>query len=116
MPSIRNVGGVGPQPFFVCASHFKRSNQWKRHGHVNMFIYLFIYLFIYMLRRTTFSARASNRKEGELSFSHFYNSNHWKRTLKMIFKGSGCFQFPEAVFASTAKKAYALQNGDHYKL
>ena len=34
----------------------------------------------------------------------------------MIFKGSGCFQFPEAVFTSTAKKAYALQNGDHYKL
>ena len=32
----------------------------------------------------------------------------------MIFKGSGCFQFPEAVFTSTAKKAYALQNGDHY--
>ena len=27
----------------------------------------------------------------------------------MIFKGSGCFQFPEAVFTSTAKKAYALQ-------
>ena len=29
----------------------------------------------------------------------------------MIFKGSGCFQFPEAVFTSTAKKAYALMNG-----
>ena len=30
MPRIRNVGGVRPKPFFVCASHFKRSNQWKR--------------------------------------------------------------------------------------
>ena len=29
----------------------------------------------------------------------------------MIFKGSGCFQFLEAVFTSTAKKAYVLQNG-----
>ena len=28
-----NVGGVRPQPFFVCASRFKRSNQWKRHEH-----------------------------------------------------------------------------------
>ena len=33
------------------------------------------------------------------------HSNHWKRTLKMIFKGSGCFQFPEAVVISTAKES-----------
>ena len=32
------------------------------------------------------------------------HSNHWKRTLKMIFKESGCFQFPEAVVTSTAKE------------
>ena len=31
------------------------------------------------------------------------HSNHWKRALKMIFKGSGCFQFPEVVVTSTAK-------------
>ena len=31
--------------------------------------------------------------------------NHWKRALKMIFKGSGCFQFPEAVVPSTAKES-----------
>ena len=31
------------------------------------------------------------------------HSNHWKWVLKMIFKGSGCFQFPEAVVTSTAK-------------
>ena len=29
----RNVGGIRPQPFIVCASRFRRSNQWKRHGH-----------------------------------------------------------------------------------
>ena len=31
--------------------------------------------------------------------------NHWKRALKMIFKGSGCFQFPEVVVTSTAKES-----------
>ena len=41
----------------------------------------------------------------ELSVSNFYNGNHWKRALKMIFKGSGCFQFPEAVVISTAKES-----------
>ena len=32
------------------------------------------------------------------------HSNRWKWALKMI-KGSGCFQFPEAVVASTAKES-----------
>ena len=41
----------------------------------------------------------------ELNVSHSYNSNHWKRALKMIFKGSGCFQFPEAVVTSTVKES-----------
>ena len=42
----------------------------------------------------------------ELSVSHFLkHSNHWKRALKMIFKGSGCFQFPEVVITSTAKES-----------
>ena len=31
--SICNVGGVRPKLFFVCAGRFKRSNQWKLHGH-----------------------------------------------------------------------------------
>ena len=35
----------------------------------------------------------------------FKHSNHWKRALKMIFKGSGCFQFPEVVITSTAKES-----------
>ena len=33
------------------------------------------------------------------------HGNHWKRALKMIFKESWCFQFPEAVVTSTAKKS-----------
>ena len=33
------------------------------------------------------------------------HSNHWKRALKMIFKGSGCFQFPEVVVTSTVKES-----------
>ena len=33
------------------------------------------------------------------------HSNHWKRALNMIFKGSGCFQFPEAVVTSEAKES-----------
>ena len=33
------------------------------------------------------------------------HSNHWKRALKMIFKGSGYFQFLEAVVTSTAKES-----------
>ena len=36
MPRIRNVGGVGPQPFFVCANRFKRSNQWNGAGTKNV--------------------------------------------------------------------------------
>ena len=32
MPRIRNVGGVRPPPFFVCAGRFKRSNQWNGTG------------------------------------------------------------------------------------
>ena len=33
------------------------------------------------------------------------HSNHWKQALKIIFKVSGCFQFPEAVVTSTAKES-----------
>ena len=33
------------------------------------------------------------------------HSNHWNRALKMIFKGSGCFQFPAVVVTSTAKES-----------
>ena len=43
------------------------------------------------------------------------HSNHWKRALKMIFKGSGCFQFPAVVVTLQLKKAYALLSVVHYK-
>ena len=33
------------------------------------------------------------------------HSNHWKRPIKMILKGSGCFNFPEAFVTSTAKES-----------
>ena len=45
----------------------------------------------------------------------FKNSNHWKQALKMIFKGSGCFQFPEVVITSSAKESLAVPNVVHYK-
>ena len=76
---------------------------------------LFIYLFIWYVG-PLFPPGLLIVKREELRVSHFEISSHWKRTLKIIFKGSGCFQFPEAVFTSTAKKAYALQNGDHYRM
>ena len=41
----------------------------------------------------------------ELSDGHFLKSNHWKPATKMIFKGSGCFQFPEAVVTSIVKES-----------
>ena len=33
------------------------------------------------------------------------HSNHWILALKMIFTGSGCFQFLEAVVTSTEKES-----------
>ena len=38
------------------------------------------------------------------------HSNHWT-ALKMIFKGSGCFQFTEAVVTSTAKESLLSTEG-----
>ena len=43
---------------------------------------------------------------GEVNYQPFLkHSNHWKRVLKMIFKESRCFQFPEAVVTSRAKES-----------
>ena len=33
------------------------------------------------------------------------HGNHWKRALKIVFKESRCFKFPEAVVTSTAKES-----------
>ena len=39
------------------------------------------------------------------------HSNHWKRALKMIFKGSGCFQFPEAVVCTVKESLRSTERG-----
>ena len=51
------------------------------------YIYLFIYLFIYMVRRTTFSARASNRKEGGVKFQSFLKQLPLETDTKNNFHG-----------------------------
>ena len=52
------------------------------------------------------SAVLGLRKVGGVKCQPFLiHSNHWKRALKMIFKGSRCFQFPEAVVTSTTKES-----------
>ena len=46
------------------------------------------------------------RNVGGVRYQPFLkHSNNRKRALKMIFKGSGCFQDPEAVVTSTAKES-----------
>ena len=61
----------------------------------------YIYIYIYIYIRVAFSI------ELRLTVSRLLRSlaNYCKRALKMIFKGSGCFQFPEAVVTSTAKES-----------
>ena len=71
------------------------------------------YVYTYSTSDLTLVARAYV-KWAELSVSHFYNSNHCKWALKMIFKGSGCFQFPEAVVTLTGKES--LSSTDHGSL
>ena len=62
-------------------------------------------MYIYIVRETSLYWRGHYVMWAKLSVSHFYNSNHWKRALKIIFKRSGCFQFPEAVVTSTVKES-----------
>ena len=67
-----------------------------------------IYIYIYIeIRETHFSSAILGlRNVGGVKCHPFLKcSNHWKRALKMIFKRSGCFQFPEAVVTSTAKES-----------
>ena len=45
----------------------------------------------------------------------FKTYNHWKRALKMIFKESGCFQFPEVVVTSTAIESLRCTCNVHVK-
>ena len=68
---------------------------------------IFIYIYIYIVRETHFSGAVPGlRNVGGVKCQLFLErSDHWKRVLKMIFKGSECFQFPEAVLTSTAKES-----------
>ena len=59
--------------------------------HISSKIYIYIYV-----RHTLVARSWGYVMWEELSVS---------RALKMIFKGSGCFQFPEAVITSTAKES-----------
>ena len=60
-----------------------------------------------MVRETTLSSTVFVlRNVGGVKCQPFLkHSNHWKQALKMIFKESGCFQFPEAVVTSTVKES-----------
>ena len=60
-----------------------------------------------MARETHFSSAVPwLRNMGGVKCQLFLkHSNYWKRALKMIFKGSRCFQFPEAVVTSTANES-----------
>ena len=83
-----------------------RGNKWKSE----------IYIYIWYVRPHFSSAVLGLRNVGGVKCQPFLkHGNHWKRTLKMIFKGNRCFQFPEAVITSTVKEAYALPNVVHYK-
>ena len=74
-----------------------------------------IYIYI-QIREIHFSSEVLGlRNVGGVKYQPFLkHGNHWKRALKMIFKESGCFQFPEAVVTSRRKKAYALPNAVLY--
>ena len=64
--------------------------------------------YIYIeIRETHFSSTVlMSRNVGGVKCQPFLkHSNHWKCAIKMIFKGSECFQFPEAGVTSTAKES-----------
>ena len=71
-----------------------------------------IYIYIY-IRETHFSGAVLGlRNVGGVKHQPFLkHSNHWIRALKVIFKGSGCFQIPEAVITSTVKES--LRSTEH---
>ena len=72
------------------------------------YIYMYVYIrtYIWYVSSHFSSAVPGLRNVGGVKCQPFLKlSNHWKRALKMIFKGSGCFQFPEAVVTSTTKES-----------
>ena len=65
-----------------------------------------ILLYIWYVRPHFSSMVPGLRNVGGVRCQPFLkHSNHWKRSLKIILKGSGCFQFPEAVITFTAKES-----------
>ena len=75
-------------------------------------IYIYIYICIWYVRPHFSSTVLELRNVGGVECQPFLkNSNYWKRTLKMIFKGSECVQFPEAVVTSTVKES--LRSTEH---
>ena len=75
-------------------------------------IRIYIYIYIYICETHFNSAVLVLRNvEGVKCQAFLKNNNHWKWELKMIFKESGCFQFPEAVVTSTAKES--LRSTEH---
>ena len=67
-------------------------------------IHIYIYIYIH---ETHFSSTVLGLcNVGGVKCQLFVkHSNHLIQALKMIFKESGCFQFPEAVVTSTAKES-----------
>ena len=69
-------------------------------------MYIYVHIYIWYVRPHISSAVPGLHNVGGVKCQPFLNhSNHWKWALKMIFRGSGCFQFPEAVITSTAKES-----------
>ena len=75
-------------------------------------IYIYIYIYIHETHFSSVVLGLSN-VGGVKCHPFLKHSSHWKRALKKIFKGSRCFQFPEADVTSTAKES--LPNVVHYK-
>ena len=48
-------------------------------------------------QRRNLKKNSSSQRKGRQQSNHLQSVKCWKRILKMIFKGSGCFQFPDAV-------------------
>ena len=65
-----------------------------------------IHIHIYICETHFSSAVLGLRIVGGVKCKPFQkHSIHWKWALKMIFKESGCFQYPEAVVTSTANES-----------
>ena len=76
---------------------------------------IYMYIYIYSTSDLTLVARALCNMGGVKCLPFLEHSNHWKRALKMIFKGTGASSFQKLSLLLQRKKAYALPNVVHYK-